>query len=77
MYTCQMYRYGNNCICSDHCDTPACYQGDVDAAIDYGFDSMCVCGGKPMNEDTCLPCRVDACLVIFFSAVQAPLRTPL
>jgi hypothetical protein len=32
--------YGNNCICSDHCSSPECYQGDVDAAIDYGFDSI-------------------------------------
>jgi hypothetical protein len=33
-------RYGNNCICSDHCSTPECYQGDVDATLDYGFDSI-------------------------------------
>ena len=32
--------YGNNCICSDHCSDLECYQGDVDAAIDYGFDSI-------------------------------------
>lgn len=32
--------YGNNCICSDHCSTPECYQGDVDATLDYGFDSI-------------------------------------
>jgi len=32
--------YGNNCICSDHCDTLDCYQGDVDAVMDYGFDSI-------------------------------------
>jgi len=32
--------YGNNCICSDHCDDITCYQGDVDAVMDYGFDSI-------------------------------------
>ena len=32
--------YGNNCICSDHCSTDECYQGDVDATLDYGFDSI-------------------------------------
>ena len=26
--------YGNNCICSDHCSTPECYQGDVDSTVD-------------------------------------------
>ena len=30
----------DNCICSDHCSTPECYQGDVDATLDYGFDSI-------------------------------------
>ena len=33
-------QYGNNCICSDHCSGPECYQGDVDATLDYGFDSI-------------------------------------
>ena len=32
--------YGNNCICSDHCSDETCYQGDVDAVMDYGFDSI-------------------------------------
>jgi len=32
--------YGNNCICSDHCNDISCYQGDVDAVIAYGFDSI-------------------------------------
>ena len=32
--------YLNNCICADHCATEACYQGDVDALLDYGFDSV-------------------------------------
>ena len=32
--------YGNNCICSDHCSSLDCYQGDVDAVMDYGFDSI-------------------------------------
>lgn len=31
--------YGNNCICSDHCDTPECYAADVAATVAYGFDS--------------------------------------
>lgn len=26
--------------CSDHCSTDECYQGDVDALLDYGFDSV-------------------------------------
>ena len=40
--------YGNNCICSDHCTGPECYQGDVDAVMDYGFDSIKLdgCGGE-------------------------------
>jgi len=40
--------YGNNCICSDHCTGPSCYQGDVDAVMDYGFDSIKLdgCGGS-------------------------------
>lgn len=40
--------YGNNCICSDHCTDPSCYQGDVDAVMDYGFDSIKLdgCGGQ-------------------------------
>jgi len=32
--------YGNNCIHSDHCSDESCYQGDVDALISYGFDSV-------------------------------------
>ena len=41
-------RYGNNCICSDHCVDSSCYQGDVDAVMDYGFDSIKLdgCGGE-------------------------------
>jgi len=40
--------YGNNCICSDHCVDSSCYQGDVDAVMDYGFDSIKLdgCGGE-------------------------------
>lgn len=32
--------YGNNCECSDHCTDVTCYEGDVHAALDYGFDSI-------------------------------------
>jgi len=32
--------YGNNCICSDHCSTTDCYQGDVTALIAFGFDAV-------------------------------------
>ena len=40
--------YLNNCICSDHCGNkkdhgetePKCYQGDVAALIEFGFDSV-------------------------------------
>ena len=31
--------YGNNCACSDHCTSAACFAGDVNAVIAYGFDS--------------------------------------
>lgn len=32
--------YGNNCICKDHCSSNACYAGDVNALINYGFDAV-------------------------------------
>jgi alpha-galactosidase len=42
--------YGNNCICQDHCgsghdhsetaDGEKCYQGDVAALFDFGFDAV-------------------------------------
>lgn len=32
--------YGNNCICRDHCSDPSCYEGDVNATIAFGFDSI-------------------------------------
>jgi alpha-galactosidase len=32
--------YGNNCICKDHCDTNECYEQDVKALINLGFDSI-------------------------------------
>lgn len=32
--------YGNNCRCSDHCNGSSCYEGDVNALIAYGFDSV-------------------------------------
>ena len=40
--------YLNNCICKDHCGNakdhgetdPKCYQGDVAALIEFGFDSV-------------------------------------
>jgi hypothetical protein len=42
--------YGNNCICQDHCTSPACYQGDVNAMIEYGFDSIKLDGcGKELD----------------------------
>ena len=45
-------RYGNNCICSDHCkDDDECdaqIKGDVDAFVKYNFDSWKLdgCGGE-------------------------------
>jgi len=45
--------YGNNCICSDHCSDITCYQGDVDAVIAYGFDSIKLDGcGAERDLDT-------------------------
>jgi len=42
--------YGNNCICSDHCTDDACYVGDVNALVSYGFDSVKLDGcGKQLN----------------------------
>lgn len=42
--------YGNNCICEDHCVSDACYENDVKALIDYGFDSVKLDGcGKELN----------------------------
>lgn len=32
--------YHNNCKCGDHCSDPACFVGDVEAILDYGFDSV-------------------------------------
>lgn len=32
--------YSNNCICSDHCNTDACYEGDVNAIVGFGFDAV-------------------------------------
>jgi len=41
--------YGNNCICKDHCGSGkqhnedqggACYQGDVDSLVSFGFDGV-------------------------------------
>jgi alpha-galactosidase len=32
--------YSNNCICSDHCATEACYAGDVNATVAWGFDAV-------------------------------------
>jgi len=29
-----------SCICHDHCSDDVCYYGDVNAAMDYGFDSI-------------------------------------
>lgn len=34
-------RYGNNCACADHtCCDEKCFKGDVQATIDYGFESI-------------------------------------
>ena len=42
--------YANNCICEDHCATDECYQNDVDALIEYGFDSVKLDGcGKELK----------------------------
>ncbi len=32
--------YGNNCDCADHCTDLACFIGDVNAVIAWGFDSL-------------------------------------
>jgi len=32
--------YGNNCICKDHCSSDACYAGDINALIAFGFDAV-------------------------------------
>ena len=32
--------YHNNCRCSDHCTSPVCFAGDVNATIALGFDSI-------------------------------------
>lgn len=32
--------YGNNCICKDHCMTDSCYENDVKALVDFGFDGV-------------------------------------
>ena len=40
--------YGNNCICSDKCQTDACYQGDVTATVNYGFDRYADGMGAPL-----------------------------
>lgn len=30
--------YFNNCYCRDSCSSDACFEGDVHAAVDFGFD---------------------------------------
>jgi hypothetical protein len=43
--------YGNNCICADHCISDACYENDVKAIVDYGFDSVKLDGcGKQVGS---------------------------
>ena len=32
--------YGNNCFCHDHCSDLECFEGDVNALIDFGFDTV-------------------------------------
>jgi hypothetical protein len=47
-------RFGvqNNCICSDHCTDVSCYQGDVDAIVANGYDSVKLDGcGKEYDLD--------------------------
>jgi hypothetical protein len=45
--------YHNNCGCADHCSNLSCYQGDVDALIGFGFDSVKLDGcGKEYDLDT-------------------------
>ena len=34
------HRTPRSCICRDHCSEDICYYGDVNAAMDYGFDSI-------------------------------------
>jgi hypothetical protein len=42
----------NNCGCSDHCTDPVCYQGDVSAAFELGYDSIKLDGcGKEYDLD--------------------------
>lgn len=40
--------YFNNCDCRDSCSSDACFEGDVKAAVAYGFDSLKFdgCGGE-------------------------------
>mmetsp|Transcript_42432 Transcript_42432/g.99839 ORF Transcript_42432/g.99839 Transcript_42432/m.99839 type:complete len:180 (-) Transcript_42432:958-1497(-) len=44
--------YSNNCRCRDHCDSPVCFAGDVNATLAWGFDSIKLdgCGAE---EDVC------------------------
>ena len=42
--------YGNNCICEDHCVTHSCYEEDVSALLEFGFDSYKIDGcGKQLD----------------------------
>ena len=42
--------YGNNCACSDHCTDLKCFLGDVNAVVNWGFDSLKLDGcGKQEN----------------------------
>ena len=43
-------RYGNNCICRDHCTDDKCYAGDVKKTVEFGFDSIKLDGcGQQMD----------------------------
>jgi len=44
--------YGNNCGCHDHCTDVACFAGDINAAIAFGFDSWKLdgCGAEENVE---------------------------
>lgn len=44
----------NNCICHDSCSSIDCFMGDVNATLDYGFDSIKLDGcGKEENIELC------------------------
>ena len=44
-----------SCICSDHCSTEACYAGDVNALLSYGYDAVKVRGDA--QHAGCVMCQ--------------------